>query len=472
MSTTESLYRGNGQAASGREWSTPHVEDITDQLKQAQAKPKQNGSASAARQNAALQIEQLNYKHFMITTGKCVVGEFVVSPIDPNAKVLSFQRPADFATRYANCFIVEIKNGKTTHRELGRYWLRHPRRRSYEGIGLDPKGPKVLPGNRLNLWRGFGVKPKRGEYPMLRAHIKDVLANGDELAKTYIWNWGAWAVQNPDKQAETALVLQGEKGSGKGTWAHIIRRGFGPHGLHIYSPSHLTGQFNGHLEGCLYLFSDEAFAVTDHRAESTLKSLITEPTLMIERKNIDAYPIKNMLHIMMCANADWIVPASAKERRYAVFQVNPARVGDKPYFKALHAEINNGGLEAVFYDLLHTDLGDWHPRQVYETEALQRQKRRSLDPGLQWLEGLLQDGQTPASGSTSFLLEEARRLVPQLRKMNVTTFGTFLNEWGIPKQRSKQSRGRKFPPLAEMRQRWESRFGKWAWEEDLKDWTE
>jgi hypothetical protein len=50
----------------------------------------------------------------------------------------------------------------------------------------------------------------------------------------------------------------------------------------------------------------------------------------------------------------------------------------RAYFGALHNELANGGLEAMLYDLKRWNLGDWHPRQVYQTDALREQKGQSL----------------------------------------------------------------------------------------------
>lgn len=38
-------------------------------------------------------------------------------------------------------------------------------------------------------------------------------------------------------------------------------------------------------------------------------------------------------------------------------------MGDGEYFKAIHDQMENGGLEALMYDLLQEDLSDWNPRQ-------------------------------------------------------------------------------------------------------------
>jgi disulfide bond formation protein DsbB len=76
----------------------------------------------------------------------------------------------------------------------------------------------------------------------------------------------------------------------------------------------------------------------------------------------------------MTANAEWVVPATKKERRFAVFDVSPRYIGHAEYFRALHAEMNDGGLAAMLYDLRQMNLGEWHPRHVLQTDALQQQK--------------------------------------------------------------------------------------------------
>ena len=108
------------------------------------------GQAKTARSAAQAKIAELNRKHFVINNigGKCLIGEFVPSSIDPKCMVLSLQTPSAFAMRYANqsLGLIDEKDGKEVrvYRELGRYWLRHRDRRSYEGMDLSPNGPPVF----------------------------------------------------------------------------------------------------------------------------------------------------------------------------------------------------------------------------------------------------------------------------------------------------------------------------------------
>lgn len=114
----------------------------------------------------------------------------------------------------------------------------------------------------------------------------------------------------------------------------------GASGLHIANPSQLVGRFNSHLQNCILLFADEAFWAGDKAGESVLKALVTEPTITYEGKGRDAVSGKNLIHIVMASNSDWVVPAGlGDERRFAVFEVNGSRRGDKAFFDALNAQL-------------------------------------------------------------------------------------------------------------------------------------
>ena len=198
-----------------------------------------------------------------------------------------------------------------------------------------PGGPKEVQGC-LNLWNGFAVPPKAGDWSKMQWHIDHVLAGGDPEVATYIRNWCAFAVQHPDKPAEAALVLRGRKGTGKGTLGNALCRIFGQHGHRINNPNHLVGTFNAHLRDTCLLFADEAFWPGNRGAVGTIKALITEPTLFIEAKGRDGVTIRNSLHIVMASNEVWVVPAEEDERRFGVFNVSDCVMQDHAYFKALN----------------------------------------------------------------------------------------------------------------------------------------
>jgi hypothetical protein len=244
-------------------------------------------------------------------------------------------------------------------------------------------------------------------------------------------------------------------------------------------------------------FVDEAFWAGNKKGESVLKGLITERTLAIEHKGFDVVQLPNMLHVLMAANAEWVVPASHDERRFVVLDVSnkyaQGAIGREQYFSALFKELENGGVEAMLYDLLHYDLGDWHPRQIYETEGLRRQKERSLAPLEQWFYELLYDGRLPGpliaySGisyitaathgafgkpdcaTTRDLVDDALKRVPRLRNyLSDKAMGDFLRRWGCVPTRSNEARGWQFPPRKQMRVEWERKYGPQAWDDDREE---
>ena len=218
---------------------------------------------------------------------------------------------------------------------LGEWWLSNPRRRQYDGLILDPDAGNVSDG-KLNLWRGFGVTPVKGDWGRLRDHTLEVVCNSDQERFDYLYNWMAWAVQHPADRAEVAVVMQGKQGTGKGTLANAMRKLFGTHGLHISSAAHLAGRFNAHMRNCMLLFADEAYWPGDKAAEGSLKRMLTEPTLAIEGKGRDLVEVPNMLHVMMGSNESWVVPAGEDERRYFVMKVSGSRIQDPSWFRPLN----------------------------------------------------------------------------------------------------------------------------------------
>jgi hypothetical protein len=417
-------------------------------------------------------LEKLNEKYCIVPFG----GKVRVLTFDRqligqlNREVITFYSAADFKLLYDN---VPIRVSANKIIGLGAWWLKHPLRRQYEGLVFEPAAPQVIEG-RLNLWRGWGIAPRKGCWKKLRKHIFKVLANGDKQTAKYIIKWTAWTFQHPDQQAEVALVFRGKKGTGKGLWGRMLCKIFGQHGIHISSHEHLAGKFNKHLLDCVLLFADEAFWPGDKAAEGTLKRIITEDTLMIEPKFFDPTLNTNHLHIVMVSNANWVVPASIDERRFAVSDVSDKYRGDKNYFKPLYQEIENGGAAAMLYDLLRMDLKDWHPRdEVPKTEALMDQKILSLKAEDQWWLELLKAGQLPGAtadnprrAKSCDLYEAARNTVPGLRFHSDHLLGRILcdQEKGCTACRVDGKRGWQFPPLAEARAAWDRKMPGTEWD--------
>lgn len=299
----------------------------------------------------------------------------------------------DFRKLYHNrriCVGTDDK-GRQIIRPAADVWLESPERRQFiSGVTFDPSDTQA-PGV-LNLWQGFAVQPKPGNWSLLRDHIRDVLCASDQTCFAYILGWLARMVQHPAEQGEVAIVLKGGEGTGKGTLARAIMHIFGQHALAISNAKHLTGNFNAHLRDCVFLFADEAFFAGDKQHVGVLKAIVTEPVITIEAKYQNAMNLRSFLHLMMASNEEWVVPASLDSRRFAVFEATDAHANDHAYFAAIWRQMDAGGYEAMLHELLHRDLSNFNVRNFPVTGGLQTQRKLTLPIPESWWLDVLQRG--------------------------------------------------------------------------------
>ena len=155
---------------------------------------------------------------------------------------------------------------------------------SRRGIVFEPGGPLDVPDDMLNLWRGFGIEPKQGDWSLLRNHLLNVVCSGNATHFDYLIRWMAYAVQRPNEPIGVAVALRGAQGAGKGVVARTLGKIFGKHFAHIANGEQLTGRFNASLATSCLVFLDEALWAGDKKGEGVLKALITEPRLQLEAK--------------------------------------------------------------------------------------------------------------------------------------------------------------------------------------------
>jgi hypothetical protein len=340
--------------------------------------------ATQQRKDVDAIIAEFNGKYAVVNeAGIAIVYQQAFDPVRKRKRLdrISF---SDLCKFYLNRDVAIIsEDGKTSVVNVAKLWLSHKDRRQYlGGVVFDPKN--TVPADCWNLWTGFAVEPKLGNWSLMREHIRNVICASNPDHFDYVMNWLAYLFQHPNKAGEVAIVLRGSKGAGKGIFGRWVHRAWGQHGMHIANPSHLVGNFNAHLRDCVFLFADEAFFAGDRQHESVLKALITEEVILIEGKYQNAVEALNMLHGLMASNSKWVVPASHDERRYCVLDVADNRLGDYPYFDAISNQMETGGLAAMIHDLLRRDVSKFNVRAFPGSRALDEQKLHSLDTIERW----------------------------------------------------------------------------------------
>jgi hypothetical protein len=330
-------------------------------------------------------IEEMNLKHFWVRMGK----DDVIGREDDDHVV--FQKVRALYSEYANrkVKVGEDEKGHEKFLPLFQAWLEHKSRRSYRKVSFAPP-PRTCAPEDYNLWKGYAIDPAAGDCQLFLEHLYEVICSENAEHFEYLLNLLALTIQEPGTPSEVATVLRGEPGTGKGTFVRALGKIFGRHFIHLDNVKHLVG-FNAAISGKVIVFADEAFWAGDKRELGALKRLITEPTLTIERKGIDATTEPNFIHLFMATNEEWAIPAMLRERRFFALQVSSKRMGQHDYFNRLEEHLRDGGLAAFVDLMMRRPVDRVLVRNVPKTKELRVQQNQSLALELRWWQEVLHD---------------------------------------------------------------------------------
>lgn len=291
----------------------------------------------------------------------------------------------------------QVSQEKTKIMKLADYWIESPYRNFFpKGTIFDPSntcGPEYL-----NLFQGWAVQPKQGDWSLLRNHIFENVVKRNEEHFWYLMKYMGHMFQRPNDLPGVAVILIGGKGVGKSIVGDQLKLMIGAHARSGPGGRALTGQFNAALQDTVFYLINELDWAGYKEGTEILKDRITSPTLAIEPKGCEIYECPNFLRIFITSNSNWVVQATYDERRYCIFNVDDARQGDNQYWDTVWDQMDHGGREAMLYDLLNLDLGNWHPRKgIPKTEALVEQQRATWRLEEHFLHWLLNQGELPST---------------------------------------------------------------------------
>lgn len=330
-------------------------------------------------------IDEFNEKHadIMLNGQRRIMNHDI--DIHTGQPVLSFSHPNDFLGYYKGDTVTiptKTEKGGTVEKKVDRakIWINDPRRHRYNGLAFEPNKPPVIsfnhsPHKRIyNMWTGFAVKPKQGDWSLFREHVEQNIAAGNPEVSEYIFSWLARIFQDPGgKRPGVTIVMKGKQGTGKSFFVERISELLpAQHYTKVSQSSHVAGRFNAHLKSTLLLFVDEGTWGGNKDAEGAIKDMITSDTRQIEGKGQNVVSVRSHLNMIIASNNDWIIPAGLEERRFFVIEVAdfPTNVNKGKYFQAIADQMNNGGREAMMFDLLHRDISGTNLKEFPRTEAL------------------------------------------------------------------------------------------------------
>jgi putative DNA primase/helicase len=244
-------------------------------------------------------------------------------------------------------------------REIHRRWQESPTRSivRVENVGFDPAG--IDANITCNLWAGWPTVPKAGQCDQLLAllyHMCSGEQNSLDLAK-WVIKWLAYPLQHPGAKMRTTLVLHGPQGTGKNLFFEAIMAIYGGYGR-VIDQSAIEDKFNDWASRKLFLIADEVVARSDlYHIKNKLKSFISGVWVRINPKNMAAHEERNHVNLVFLSNERMPVVIEEDDRRHCVIWTPPKKEAE--FYKAVGAEIDAGGIEALHDWLLNIILDDF-----------------------------------------------------------------------------------------------------------------
>lgn len=308
---------------------------------------------------AALEIFYNNITGFM-NNWLCEVrlgSKYVIACYEPHTKTWmmrnanSWEKECDSDFTHGFPFRTATGGFGTAIRSYNYMWRRNKDRRVATSINVCFR-PEQLEAGVLNVFTGLDLSRARvnadlgqeepevlqaAVNPYLR-YLKYIVCQGDAARYNYLQKW-IYEVIVEKRKPETAIVLIGEQGTGKTTLCHFLRKIVGDRSaIFVNKSSEATGKHNSHFEGKMIVFSEEAVHSTDKKGVNVLKDHITNDVLLINRKMVPQYTVRNNMAFVFTGNSVHTVCNEHKDRRFVFFQVshNMPKEQAEQYFAKLN----------------------------------------------------------------------------------------------------------------------------------------
>lgn len=208
--------------------------------------------------------------------------------------------------------------------------------------------PSILNDKEFNIFRGFQATyiPNcifiSGNHcyekiKLLLLHIFVVWAHKKDDHYWYILSWLAYPLRTLGL-SKVVMMNKGEQGAGKSIILDFMcKYVYGPHtSLMVTGLNSVLCDFNNNLDGKLLVCIDETVETKAKfsRDFDKFKSLITAPTIQIEKKGVDKITITNLSNYSITTNNNG-VKIENKDRRYYCTESSSEFVGNTEYFDRL-----------------------------------------------------------------------------------------------------------------------------------------
>ena len=282
--------------------------------------------------------------------------------------------------------IVEYPKEKGDIKNSCRLWLASPLKASCQSITFYPDENKIFE-NTYNLFKGLPITQEHAEnsdldtdIEPLKNHIFNIWCKKNKIVFDYTVKLLAFYLQNKHIKSGVALVISGDKGTGKSCIIEKFLEIFGDYGKIISKLESILGNFNSVLKDVLMVYVNEATFTGNKEETNKLRNLITSPEVLVNEKYMPQYTMKNYTNFIIDGNSESLVSNHGQERRYLILETDNEwrgveTIDKKKYFDPI---VNVSPLAFAKW-LFSIDISDFNIRAIPETDNVLKARINSFE---------------------------------------------------------------------------------------------
>lgn len=342
-------------------------------------------------------IDELNEQFACVFIG--VKHRIARLPTQLNEEILLIQNE-DFKSHLANKFVSyrvdpTDPDSKVKTVNAAEYWLKSSRRNEYKSLSFQPSiTQENMPFGVLNKFTGWALQPLNdpSKCQAFRTILEQYITDPAKPQEAqWLYTYFAHILRDPMDKQRAAVVIIGPQNIGKSIFVNYYGKILGRYHLNIADANRIYGRFNGHLECCLLLHSEEAIYANEKKHRSIIKDLISNKLLSYEEKYLGTWTAPSYTRLIYTSNEDNAAPVEIMDTRHSIFNMKSAkRVPSKELVAEMYKEFLGDGPASLMHFLLNYE--HYNPlllQQTIENKEKVSAITQSLDHNHDyWLEKL------------------------------------------------------------------------------------
>ena len=180
---------------------------------------------------------------------------------------------------------------------------------------------------KINTYRPLLGERAPGNVEPFTRHLENILPDAGD--RKILIDYLASCVQRPGVKSQWAPVIQGTQGNGKTILYHAVEYALGAPHCHQVDPNDFkSSNFNGWIDGKLFICIEEIRIAGKYEFADKLKPLITNRRIASQSKGEDQRTTDNYANFLLFSNYKDAVIKTREDRRYCVFYTAQQSVSD------------------------------------------------------------------------------------------------------------------------------------------------